>query len=391
MSGLSRRLVVRRRGKIVGGLGLATVFLFAYVQARPRLRVERVGGDGPPTVLLLHGESAVAGQFDPILRGLIFPSKGRFLRPSPGQPWWKLDLSRYRKPRERDADLTNMDATGLVKAAAKVRRTMRTEGNSKEHPFVLVGHSQGAMVASEIAFNSDEPLSALVLLSAAYVDTTAWHQHMDKRKGLPVFIVHGREDPVLPFAQAELLARFMAEEGLRVVFIPHDGGHEIPEGFVETLGRFLAWARQFEPSAPRLDDRASLTMPSLPDFPAGLPTCPLTQAPSTTSEPFLNWVGATVTLRGTLTLGWAGCTMAFCAGGCCNRCSRQWQIEGRTPWKVVLGLKRHVSMGRCEQPPIPSIPIQATGIIAMDPWTSFPEAGANETILANATLCLPEP
>jgi len=102
---------------------------------------------------------------------------------------------------------------------------------------------------------------------------------MDKRKGLPVFIVHGRGDPVLPFAQAELLARFMAEEGLRVVFIPHEGGHEIPEGFVENLGRFLAWARQFEPSAPRLDDRASITMPNLPDFPVGLPKCPPSQLP----------------------------------------------------------------------------------------------------------------
>lgn len=158
---------MRRRGKIVGGLGLATVCLFAYVQAWPRLQVERVGGDGPPTILLLHGESAAAGQFDPILRGLVFPSKGRFLHPSPGQPWWNLALSMYRKPGERDADLSNMDATGLVKAAAKVRRTMRAEGNSREHPFVLVGHSQGAMVASEIAFNSDEPLSALVLVSAA--------------------------------------------------------------------------------------------------------------------------------------------------------------------------------------------------------------------------------
>jgi len=49
-------------------------------------------------------------------------------------------------------------------------------------------------------------------------------------------------------------------------------------------------------------------------------------------------------------------------------------------------------MGKCEQTPTPSIPILATGIIAMDPGLYFPlQAGASETILANTTLCLPEP
>jgi phospholipase/carboxylesterase len=385
--------VQRRVTIVVGGLGVATVFLLAYTLAQDRLQVERVGGDGPPTILLLQGENAVPGQFDPILRGLVFPPSGRFLHPRPGQSWWNLDLSAYRKPGERDADLSNMNATGLVKDAAKVRRTMRAHGNSLHHPFVLVGHSQGAMVASEIAFNSDEPLSALVLLSAAYVDTTGWYQRMDKRKGLPVFIVHGRKDPVFPFAQAEVLARFMDLEGLRVVFIPHDGGHEIPEGLVETLARFLAWARQFHPFAPRLDDDASITMPNLPDFPEGLPTCQPAQAPFPIAGPFLNWVGATVTVRGTLTLSRErGCTLKACASGCCNRCSRQWQIEGAIPSSKALRLRRHLSMGECEHLPTPAIPIQATGIIAMDPSTDFSIADVpNENLLVNAVLCLPEP
>ena len=102
-------------------------------------------------------------------------------------------------------DLTSIDPRGLQRAAKLVRNSLGGEGNSKAHPFVLGGFSQGAMVACEVAFNSDEPLSALVLLSGAYVDSTGWGWKAAKRRGLPVFIAHGRQDDIYPFDQAERL------------------------------------------------------------------------------------------------------------------------------------------------------------------------------------------
>jgi phospholipase/carboxylesterase len=63
---------------------------------------------------------------------------------------------------------------------------------------------------------------------------------MAMRNGLPVFMSHGRTDNILPFDLAERLHADLVAAGLVVMFVPFDGGHEIPEEVVTALGAFLA-------------------------------------------------------------------------------------------------------------------------------------------------------
>jgi len=63
---------------------------------------------------------------------------------------------------------------------------------------------------------------------------------MATRKGLPVFMSHGRADNILPYDLAERLRADLVAAGLAVTFVPFDGGHEIPEEVVTALGAFLA-------------------------------------------------------------------------------------------------------------------------------------------------------
>jgi len=57
-----------------------------------------------------------------------------------------------------------------------------------------------------------------VLFSPSFVNEAGWRAGMPARKGLRVFVSHGRRDDILPF----------------------DGGHEIPIEVVTALNRFLA-------------------------------------------------------------------------------------------------------------------------------------------------------
>ena len=68
---------------------------------------------------------------------------------------------------------------------------------------MLGGYSQGAMVASEVAFQTDLEIAGLVLLSGTLVDEAAWERQFHTRRGAPVFLSHGRSDPVLPFEVAD--------------------------------------------------------------------------------------------------------------------------------------------------------------------------------------------
>jgi phospholipase/carboxylesterase len=78
-----------------------------------------------------------------------------------------------------------------------------------------------------------------VLLSGTTVDEAGWEAGLPARRGLPVFISHGRADVILPFAVADRLRHKLVAAGLRVHWQPFDGGHEIPAEVVAALNLFL--------------------------------------------------------------------------------------------------------------------------------------------------------
>ena len=79
------------------------------------------------------------------------------------------------------------------------------------------------MVSAEIAFRSDTPLKALILLSPTVIDEPSWRDGIPLRRGLPVFIAHGRQDEVLPFSTSARLAETLRTAGLKVTWVPFDG------------------------------------------------------------------------------------------------------------------------------------------------------------------------
>ena len=95
------------------------------------------------------------------------------------------------------------------------------------------------MVASEVAFRSDAPLRALVLLSGTMVDEASWERNFSKRRGLPVFIAHGRADTILPFAVADRFRLKLEAAGVKVTWHAFEGGHQIPEEVIRALNAFF--------------------------------------------------------------------------------------------------------------------------------------------------------
>lgn len=223
-------------------LAIAAALYWVYLQTAPLTALIR-GGEGPPTLVLLHGYGSRAEDWLQFEDKWALPAATRRIYPQaplrgPGsgeRGWWWLNLESYMKDRESLPDMSRATPGGIKVASRLVRDLLKNE----KQPIVLGGFSQGAMTSAEVAFQSDQELAALVLLGGTTVNEEAWAEHFAGRRHLPIFIAHGRQDGVLPF---EIMERFQARLkafGMNVTWYPFDGGHDIPLEVVDAVNAFL--------------------------------------------------------------------------------------------------------------------------------------------------------
>lgn len=241
----------------VAALGLRPAQATLVRNSSSHLDTWEVGAGGLP-LILLHGYAASAQEWLPFSHTIVIREDRRFVFPQapeetvpPDGPvgkraWWRLELGSYRDGNGNTNALPDMrraQPPGLAKASAQVRQLIADLHHREPFPddrVILGGFSQGGMIAADVAFRSDQRLEALILLSPTFVDEQRWIEGMARRKGLPVFISHGRRDDVLPFAASERLAQAMRDAGLNVTWVPFDGIHETPASVVTELNKFLA-------------------------------------------------------------------------------------------------------------------------------------------------------
>ncbi len=212
-------------------------------------------GTGSLPFVLIHGYGSSADEWLPFTHTIQLPADRRFVLPegpetttppdgpANGRAWWRLDLGAYRRPGDQLPDLSQQNPPALAASTRRIRRLLgdlAATGRYGRERQILAGYSQGGMIAADIAFTTDEPLEALVLLSPTFVNERVWRDGMPRRRGLRVFISHGRQDGILPFDIAARLQQAMRDAGLRVTWVPFDGGHEMPMPVVDALNAFLA-------------------------------------------------------------------------------------------------------------------------------------------------------
>ncbi len=213
------------------------------------MRADERGG---VAVVLLHGFGAQGDDLVSLARSLMRPGT-RFILPAAplslgngGRAWWRLDAS-DRPPYVTDVtDAADSAAHTLTRNAeleaargavqAVLRRTK--EQYAPEQLF-MVGFSQGAMLALDVALAAAPPVQRVAVLSGALLTDAAAQTAALHALRPAVFISHGREDTRLPFSGAERMKTELEQRGLDVTWLPFSGGHEIPEAVVTELRTFL--------------------------------------------------------------------------------------------------------------------------------------------------------
>ncbi len=216
--------------------------LWLWARSAPLSAITR-GGDGPPSLVLLHGYGSRAEDWLQFEDTWQIPANIRRVYPQapwrgPGsrRGWWWLRLESYVPEGGQLADMTTANPGGIKVASRLVRRLLEDE----KPPIILGGFSQGAMTSAEVAFQTDQALAGLILISGTTVNEVAWAEHFAARRDLPIFIAHGRNDGVLSFAIMERFQARLRAFGMNVTWYPFDGGHGIPNDVVAAVSGWVA-------------------------------------------------------------------------------------------------------------------------------------------------------
>ncbi len=202
---------------------------------------------GGVAVVLLHGFGASGDDLVSLAQALQRPQTRFFLPAAPlelaggGRAWWQIDAAD--RPRYiTDAPDVAPAAPNPALAAARgaVQGVLRTAlERYAPTSLSIVGFSQGAMLALDVALAGAPAVTRVGVLSGALLVDAAARLEVARAGHPPVFISHGRDDHRLPFSGGERMKAALEAHGFPVTWRPFDGGHQIPRDVVSELSRFL--------------------------------------------------------------------------------------------------------------------------------------------------------
>lgn len=209
----------------------------------------RIVGDGPVTVVLLHGFGAPGDDLVALAQFIRVPNV-RFVFPAApielgglygdARAWWQLDLAKLEQDLRTGSirDRRSEVPVGLDVARAKISALL-DELKVDNTKLVLGGFSQGAMLSLDVALHRDVAPAGLALMSGTLLAESLWEPKFAKLSGVPVFMSHGIADSLLPFAISQHLRDRLVAAGAKVTWVEFMGGHEIPPPVLDGVTKLI--------------------------------------------------------------------------------------------------------------------------------------------------------
>jgi phospholipase/carboxylesterase len=211
--------------------------------------VEHATGPDPQwTVLWLHGLGADGHDFAPIVPELVRRDWPALRFVFPHAPQRAVTINGGARMRAwydiRDFDLANRaDAQGVEESIAQVEALIAREAGRgvPASRLLLAGFSQGGAITLAAGLRRREPLAGLVGLSTYLpMHDGAARQLATQATAQPVFMAHGLQDPVVPYAAGELSAARLRELGFHVDWHRYPMPHSVCADEIRDLGDWMS-------------------------------------------------------------------------------------------------------------------------------------------------------
>jgi phospholipase/carboxylesterase len=210
--------------------------------------IEKETGVNPSVAIIwMHGLGADANDFVPMLHELdlaglppirfIFPNADTMPVTVNGgyvmRAWYDIvatDLGRQE------------DEAGLRASQVKIEALMARE-NARGIPnerIILAGFSQGCAMTLQTGLRQKGKLAGLMCLSGYVpIAAKAADEHTAESKATPIFMVHGRMDPVIPLVRATQSRDLLQQWGYNVEWHDYPMQHSLCQEEVEHISAWL--------------------------------------------------------------------------------------------------------------------------------------------------------
>jgi phospholipase/carboxylesterase len=205
-------------------------------------RERPAAGDPAGLLILHHGRGAdesdllgLADVLDPERRLHVVTPRGPLTVPGwPGYHW-------YTVPRVGYPDLETF-RRAYASLSAFHEEIWEHTGIAPERT-VLGGFSMGSVMSYALGLAGDRPTPAGILAFSGFIPTVeGWEPALTSRTSLPVFIAHGRQDPIMDVAFARRAHELLETAGLPVSYHESDAGHHIDPSHIPSAIQWLTAA-----------------------------------------------------------------------------------------------------------------------------------------------------
>lgn len=206
----------------------------------------------PPTpanacVIWMHGLGADANDFVPLVPELGLPAAHSIRFVFPNAPTMPVTINGGYVMRAwydiASAEIDKRADEGGVRRSQAAITELIADQNAKgiaSDRIVLAGFSQGGVIALQTALRYPDKLAGVVALSTylACVNTLGTESSAANWE-LPIFMVHGAMDPVIPLSLAKLSKAHLETHGYKVEWHEYGMPHSVCAEEVEDISVFL--------------------------------------------------------------------------------------------------------------------------------------------------------
>jgi phospholipase/carboxylesterase len=206
-------------------------------------RIRPAAGEPRGALVLLHGRGADENDLHPLL-DLIDP-KRRLVGLTPGGPLSLPPGGRhwYVVPRVGYPDHDTFHASYEL-----LQREIPELTGVPWERTVLGGFSQGTVMAYALGLGAGRPTPAGIAAMSGFIPTVdGWSPDLD-RPGLPVWIAHGRRDPVIGIEFARAARDALAASRVDLTYREHEGSHHVDPRLLAELPDWVDRAIEAAPA-----------------------------------------------------------------------------------------------------------------------------------------------